>query len=178
VILAGGAARRFGSDKAFATWNGKKYIECVADAIRPVCGEIVILGRTEVPASTYHAVVPNARVINDVQSQGGPIIALKNSLKQVRGDWVLVVPCDAPAIVTEDAKRLIDEARKSKGFAVASTPDDVLFDMFCGPKPELEERLRTAKRLQDLLEGAGRVPFTAQEGLNINEPPQVHRTSP
>lgn len=156
---------------------GRPYLQCVADAIMDVCDEILILGRSDVPASKYHAIVPNARVLNDVQSQAGPIVAIRNALERVRGDWVLVVPCDAPALAPEDAQRLVSEARRIKGFTVASTPDDILFDLFCGPKPEMEERFRVAKRLQDVLQDAQRVPFTAQEGLNINEPPQVRSES-
>jgi molybdopterin-guanine dinucleotide biosynthesis protein A len=156
---------------------GRPYLQCVADAIMDVCDEIVILGRGDVPSSKYHEIVPNARILTDVQSQSGPIVAVRNALERVRGDWILVAPCDAPALAPEDAQRLVAEARKSKGFTVASTPDDILFDLFCGPKPEMEERFRTAKRLQDVLQDAQRVPFTAQEGLNINEPPAMHSES-
>lgn len=152
---------------------GRPYLQCVADALMDVCDEIFILGRSDVAAARYHSIVPNARILNDVQSQQGPIVAIKNALGRVRGDWIIVAPCDAPAIAPEDAQRLVTEARKTKGFTVASTPDDVLFDLFCGPKPEMEERLRTAKRLQDVLADAQRVAFTAQAGLNINEPPQT-----
>lgn len=45
AILAGGQARRFGSDKAMASWRGKALIDHVASALRAQCDALVIVGR-------------------------------------------------------------------------------------------------------------------------------------
>ncbi|MHA3840883.1 molybdenum cofactor guanylyltransferase [Sphingomonas aestuarii] len=45
VVLAGGAARRFGSDKALAQWRGRALIDHSADALRPYVARIVVAGR-------------------------------------------------------------------------------------------------------------------------------------
>ena len=45
AILAGGGARRFGSDKARAEWQGKPLIEWVAAAMRAQCALVVLCGR-------------------------------------------------------------------------------------------------------------------------------------
>ena len=47
AILAGGRARRFGSDKALALWNGVRLIDCVAKALEAQCEDIVLCGREE-----------------------------------------------------------------------------------------------------------------------------------
>ncbi|MEO1488404.1 MAG: molybdenum cofactor guanylyltransferase [Pseudomonadota bacterium] len=47
AILAGGAARRFGSDKAHALYKGKRLIDCVASSLRAQSDDLVVCGREE-----------------------------------------------------------------------------------------------------------------------------------
>ncbi|MEM7701209.1 MAG: molybdenum cofactor guanylyltransferase [Pseudomonadota bacterium] len=47
AILAGGEARRFGSDKARAEWNGKPLMDWVAEALEAQCEKVVVCGRVE-----------------------------------------------------------------------------------------------------------------------------------
>ena len=44
ALIAGGAARRFGSDKALAAWRGQAMIARAADALRPWCAALVVVG--------------------------------------------------------------------------------------------------------------------------------------
>lgn len=169
MILAGGGSRRFGTDKAFALWNGRPFIRCVADAMLPVCEEVHILGRPEVGFQHYRDAVPEARVKVDLRPGAGPHIALRDILESLRSDWVLVAPCDAPALTAEDCQRLVQDARKHKTVVVGASSEGLLFDLFCAPRPLIEDRLKTASRLQDVVHDARAVPMTAAVGLNINE---------
>ncbi|MEO0589212.1 MAG: molybdenum cofactor guanylyltransferase [Pseudomonadota bacterium] len=45
AILAGGNARRFGSDKASAKWNGKPLMDWVAQALVAQCESVALCGR-------------------------------------------------------------------------------------------------------------------------------------
>jgi molybdenum cofactor guanylyltransferase len=45
AIIAGGNAKRFGSDKAAALLNGKALIDHVADGLRQQCDSLIICGR-------------------------------------------------------------------------------------------------------------------------------------
>lgn len=47
ALLAGGQARRFGSDKAYARYNGWRLIDLVSDALVAQCDGLVICGRDE-----------------------------------------------------------------------------------------------------------------------------------
>lgn len=47
AILAGGQARRFGSDKAHALYEGARLIDRVAAALLAQCDSLVVCGRTE-----------------------------------------------------------------------------------------------------------------------------------
>lgn len=87
AILAGGAARRFGSDKAHATLQGIPLIEHVAAAIGPQVDAIVLCGRT-----------PG---LDDRPAGVGPLGGIAAALaygEQAGFDRVLTVPCDAPLL--------------------------------------------------------------------------------
>ncbi|MEO1731587.1 MAG: molybdenum cofactor guanylyltransferase [Pseudomonadota bacterium] len=47
AILAGGSARRFGSDKAHALKDGKQLLDWVADSMTAQCNGVVVCGREE-----------------------------------------------------------------------------------------------------------------------------------
>lgn len=71
VILAGGQARRFGSDKALASWHGTALIEHVASALRSQCDALVIVGRDYAGLSA----------IDDLPGPGlGPLAGLAGAL--------------------------------------------------------------------------------------------------
>ena len=71
AILAGGQSRRFGSDKAVATWHGKALLDHVADALRPSCAQLIVVGRTW----------PGLETIADYPAPGlGPLGGLAGAL--------------------------------------------------------------------------------------------------
>lgn len=150
-------------------WEGKTFLSRVGEVVNAVCDEVWILGRAGMPVEKYQAEVPGARVRVDVQAQGGPVVALREALKQGRSDFVVVVPCDAPALRQEDLEQLVTAARQSKGPAVAVSGGSTLFDLFCAPRNLLEERLKKARRLEDVLAEAKLV-VLGNDGLNVNEP--------
>jgi molybdenum cofactor guanylyltransferase len=72
VILAGGKARRFGSDKALAPWRGMALIEHVSSALRSQCDALVIVGRS----------YAGLTVIDDLPGPGlGPLAGLAGALE-------------------------------------------------------------------------------------------------
>jgi len=92
AILAGGASRRFGSDKAEAMLDGRKLIDHVADTLRRDCDALVICGRT-------HSQI---RHLDDRPAAGlGPLGGLCAALTHGRDtgfDAVLSAPCDTPGL--------------------------------------------------------------------------------
>lgn len=75
AILAGGQARRFGSDKAQALYQGERLIDRVAAALLAQCGALVVCGRDE----------PGFRCIPDWPEAGlGPLGGLAAALRHAR----------------------------------------------------------------------------------------------
>lgn len=88
AILAGGQSRRFGSDKAQATWRGERLIDIVAGALASQTQALVVCGRTE----------PEYKCLEDRPEPGlGPLGGLNAALHHCQAsgfDGVLSAGCD------------------------------------------------------------------------------------
>jgi molybdenum cofactor guanylyltransferase len=88
AIIAGGASRRFGSDKALAPISGRPILTHVLDALRPQVAEVVVCGRQWPDETTLIDLRPG-RI--------GPLAGLEAALDYAtRNDFeaVLSVPVD------------------------------------------------------------------------------------
>ncbi len=100
AIFAGGAARRFGGDKAAALIDGRAMIEHVAARLMPQCDALIVVGR-EWPGLTTVADRPEAGL--------GPLGALAGALAYAQDgghDWVLTSGCDLPDLSDDLHARL------------------------------------------------------------------------
>lgn len=110
AILAGGEARRFGSDKALAAWRGRSLIEHVLAALAPQVETVIVCGREH----------PGLIGVPDRPLPGlGPLGGIAAALHHAAGqgyDAVLTAPCDAPVLPADVMARLGD------GGFLAGTP--------------------------------------------------------
>lgn len=100
AILAGGQARRFGSDKAHALYRGRRLIDRVAEALAAQCEAVVVCGRVE----------PGFACISDWPETGlGPLGGLAAALRHAAAgghDAVLSAGVDVPDLPHDIAARL------------------------------------------------------------------------
>lgn len=90
AILAGGQARRFGSDKALAQFDGRALIDHVAALLAPYCDGLVLCGRAG-----------EGGIADRPEGGRGPLGGLNAALHAAaaRGaDRVLLAPCDTPLL--------------------------------------------------------------------------------
>jgi molybdopterin-guanine dinucleotide biosynthesis protein A len=117
VILAGGASRRMGRDKAFLEVRGKSLlahqVETVT-ALRPA--EILVSGRADTDYS--HLGYP---VVLDAQPGCGPIAGIERALALARSELVLVLAVDLPGMTSEFLGRLLALFHDGSG-VVPETP--------------------------------------------------------
>lgn len=170
IILAGGASKRFGADKAFAMWKGKAFIENVAEAAQGVADGFLILAPHKAGPHPYVTLVPGASVWPDREAGIGPVEALRDAIRIVQSPTVLVVPCDAPGLSAALARRLVALSEEQRKPTVAQAREGPVYTLFAIATALLRERLDQAESLQDLTRGAEFVE-TDLEGLNVNEPP-------
>lgn len=90
AILAGGQARRFGSDKALAALDGRAMIDHVAAALAPHCDGVILCGRAG------EGGVPD-RPAAGLGPLGGLNAALHEAVERSAAR-VLVAPCDTPLL--------------------------------------------------------------------------------
>ena len=103
AILAGGEARRFGSDKALAHWRGRRLIDHVADRLALVTDALVIAGGTRA----------GVVAVPDRPRAGlGPLGGVAGALAHAAAhgfEAVVTLPCDTPD-VPEDLLRTLAAA--------------------------------------------------------------------
>ncbi|NCP13791.1 MAG: molybdenum cofactor guanylyltransferase [Sphingomonadales bacterium] len=84
AILAGGQARRFGSDKAHALYHGARLIDLVAAALTAQCDAVIVCGRAE----------PGFCCIPDWPApQQGPLGGLAAALRHAEAEGFTHVLC-------------------------------------------------------------------------------------
>lgn len=99
AVLAGGRSRRFGSDKALATWSGQTLLGHTLAALRPHCDAVLIVGREDGIADWPRP---------DMGPLGGIAAALIHAAD--RGfDRVLSAPVDCVRL-PDDLRALLDPA--------------------------------------------------------------------
>lgn len=103
TIIAGGASRRMGRDKALLTINGEPLIAHVADVLRQVFPELVVV--TSNPAISDAAEAP---AISDIYPGKGPLAGIHVALKHW-GQPTFCVACDMPYLNADFIRYLCEQ---------------------------------------------------------------------
>jgi molybdopterin-guanine dinucleotide biosynthesis protein A len=104
VILAGGRGSRLGGvDKGLVHLHGRPLIEHAIDALRPQVGGLLIsANRNRAVYAAY-----GFPVIADVMGNyDGPLAGILSAMRAAGTTYIVVVPCDAPALPPDLAERL------------------------------------------------------------------------
>lgn len=116
-VLAGGASRRMGADKALLPFRGATLIESVAAAVRDAAGSVTIVGSPE----KYQGL--GLRVLADLRPGLGPLGGMETALSDAREDWALVAACDLPGVTAGFFKDLLNAASAQADAVIPVTPD-------------------------------------------------------
>ncbi|MFO6446884.1 molybdenum cofactor guanylyltransferase [Erythrobacter sp. NE805] len=164
AILAGGQARRFGSDKAHARYEGARLIDRVATALGAQCAGLVVCGREE----------PGFRCIPDWPEPGlGPLGGLAAALRHAGAQGfaeVLSAGVDVPDLPHDIASLLAGEGAA----IVEAQPVVGLWPVAAGPVLEafLAGGGRSLYRFADHV-GARRVALS-RTLMNVNRPEDLN----
>ncbi len=191
AILAGGSAKRFGSEKALAEFQGRPLITHMVDVAQKLSSEIMIVVSDETQEENLRGVVSDVRIVIDPPSEiksalAGALTAFEYTLTS----HVLLLPVDTPLANTELLKMLI-RMSPGHGAVVPSWPSGYVEPLhsvymaehayFHGLKV-MEEGLY---KLLELLDRLHSVLYVSTETLkqfdsglntftNINTPKELH----
>lgn len=122
LIVAGGASRRFGRDKARHPVDGAPMIARVYAALAPVANPVVV--SVGLGDASYADVLPDGiQHVHDRHSDGGPLAGLDAGFRALSSAWVLVAACDMP-YATPDGFRTLLHARDAPAHAIVARSAD------------------------------------------------------
>lgn len=98
AIVAGGAARRFGSDKVFATVGGVRLIDAAAASLAGVPTLRVLLGSRERVAAVGPALPAGSEALADDRPGLGPLGGLATALARHPHGWTALLAADMPLV--------------------------------------------------------------------------------
>jgi len=104
-VLAGGASKRMGRDKALLPFDGTTLVEHVAkivcQAVGSAPGSVALVGD---PDRLSHLGLP---VFPDELPGCGPLSGIYTALKITQTDWNVVVACDMPGVSADVLRALL-----------------------------------------------------------------------
>lgn len=172
AILCGGRSSRMGEPKHdLKLPDGRTMFDAVADAMRDVCGSLVVLGPDDIRPDLPH--------VRDLREGQGPLAGIEALLASGLDDRYLVVPCDVPNLGADLLQRLTDAppARVAVFHKSDQTDPDCLpmrieSNCLAEVRALLDEGRRAVRRLFDRVD----VEYVAIEGpdadglVNVNTP--------
>lgn len=93
VVLAGGQSRRFGRDKALASFEQTTLIGHAVALLRAVSPDILVVTH---PERDYLGL--DARIIHDIYPNQGPLGGIYTACRYAKTPYLLVLSCDMPLL--------------------------------------------------------------------------------
>lgn len=148
IILAGGEGRRVGGrDKGLLDWQGKPLIAWVIECIAPQVKQVYISANRNIEAYAAFGYAVHTDQSNDFR---GPLAGIAACAAHCSSDWVLVVPCDCPALPNELAEKLLATA-VSESLEASYAVDEARAHFLCAVfQKQALEGLKTRLQGDDL----------------------------
>lgn len=175
AVLAGGASRRMGRDKATAPYGSGSLAGAVVAALAPQVCDVFIVGHAECAEA-----LGLVNIEDPPPGRRGPVAGIAAALAAATTPWILVAACDDPGLPSDLVSRLLAAAPQK---AVVPRTDGTVHPLPCLLHRSLataagtalaEGRLSLRTWLQD--QDAQPVTFPTREGQfrNVNTPEDLH----
>lgn len=171
IVLAGGENRRMGRDKAFLEFRGRPLVERAINALKGICGAVVVVTNSPERYAPYEVTVaPDAFAIR------GPLTGIYTGMTASDDEYHIVVACDMPFL---HAGLLAFMAREAGGYDAAVPRIGGLLEPLHAVYhrrllPDIEALLKKdRRRIQELFEGKN-VRFITESEVERYDP--LHRS--
>ncbi len=121
MVLAGGASRRFGSDKVFARVGSLRLIDLALASLADADGVTVMIGSPERLAATASVLPQGVTALADEHPGRGPMAGLATAAAHHRTSWIALLAVDLPLVPSSWWSHLASRHRPG---ALAIVPRD------------------------------------------------------
>jgi molybdopterin-guanine dinucleotide biosynthesis protein A len=151
-ILAGGASRRMGTDKAQLLLDGETFTARIARTLQKFATRVTVVGQ--------HSEYNGLTTIDDVFPEWGALGGLHAALNGCESKWAAVVACDLPFVTVELFVRMAD---LRNGFdAIIPVQGDGIPQPLCG----LYRTIPCLKEAERLIHAGKRRPLDLLQAVN------------
>lgn len=175
IVLAGGRASRFGSDKLAADLDGRPVLHHALAAMSLVVARIVVVVAPGADPPLPAELAGRIRVIHDHEAFGGPLLGLAAALDDVSSPVAVVAGGDMPRLVPAVLHRLAVTVGARHPAAILDVPGRVqplpmAVDTRAAQAAAALVRARGARSLRDLLAEMGAIAIPAPVWLSLDPP--------
>jgi molybdopterin-guanine dinucleotide biosynthesis protein A len=158
IVLAGGRATRFGTDKLAQDYRGQPLMHHAVHRLAEVCDDVIVV---RAPGADSAGLPPGVRTTNDATEGEGPLAGLHTGLlAAVRSDAVIVAGGDMPDLQPSVLREMLRVLEESQVDAIALADDGRPRPLPCAlrtwPAADMTHTLLHAgrRRLRDLLDAS------------------------
>jgi molybdopterin-guanine dinucleotide biosynthesis protein A len=108
VVLSGGKSSRFGANKGLFEFEGVPLVKRVIDSLGPLSDTIVVSVAPGQSGEYRKILRKPIRIIEDSEAYQGPLFGLKDTIRFVIDDLVLLSACDMPFIRADLYSLMLD----------------------------------------------------------------------
>lgn len=175
-MLAGGRGERMGGrDKGLVELCGKSLVRWVTESVAPQVDTIVISANRNLEA---YIALGYPVVVDEIGNFQGPLAGIAAALKEVKSEYVLVVPIDSPQLPSNLCSQLGAALLQSNAEIAVVETDGQMQPVLMLFRPELKSAMERwlqqgERKVRDWIESRRfvAVPFSAEEFqmVNIND---------
>lgn len=115
AVLSGGTGSRMGEEKGLVRLGGVPMVYYVAKTMELLADEVVVAVAPGM-AEAYREVLGDGMcVVEDEAPSAGPLAGLVTALREAKGDYVMVSPCDTPFLRLDVCQAIVMFARGRDG---------------------------------------------------------------
>ena len=123
IILAGGAAERFGCDKGLLELDGKPLVRHVFDRIKDQVDEVIVVVSSNEQKRKYSKIFSaETKIQTDIEKENCPLIGALTGFANAEGVYSVLLPCDAP-FISKDVIELLFEASSNVDATIPRWPN-------------------------------------------------------
>lgn len=101
-----------GRDKGLVEWQGRPMVSWLSQLLRPLTAELLISCNRN---GARYAPFADRLLHDELAGFPGPLAGIREGLRAMRHDWLLVVPCDLPKLDRALLEALWQRAQASSG---------------------------------------------------------------